>query len=108
MFDNILEVLLDTIPYSIWLRSGEGNFIFANQYFCDSLNMPKNDILGKTVYDIYRKELGEEYTKNYKEVEESGIPKLFTGYQEEIFIECYIAPIKKENTIVAYLGILQD
>ncbi len=57
MFDNILEVLLDTIPYSIWLRSSEGNFIFANQYFCDSLNMSKNDILGKTVYDIYGKEL---------------------------------------------------
>ena len=108
MLDNILEVLLDTIPYSIWLRSSEGDYIFANQYFCDSLNMSKNDILGKTVYDIYGKKLGKEYTKNYKEIEESGIPKLFTGYQEEIFIECYIAPIKKENKIVAYLGILQD
>jgi diguanylate cyclase (GGDEF)-like protein/PAS domain S-box-containing protein len=80
----------------------------VNQYFCDSLNMPKNDILGKTVYDIYGKELGKEFTENYKEVEKLGIPKLFTGYKEGVFLECYIAPIKKENKIVAYLGILQD
>jgi diguanylate cyclase (GGDEF)-like protein/PAS domain S-box-containing protein len=108
MLDNILEVLLDAIPYSIWLKSSEGNYIFVNQYFCDSLNISKSDILGKTVYDIYGKKFCKEYAKNYKEVQESGIPRLFTGYQEEVFIEYYIAPIKKENKIVAYLSILQD
>lgn len=108
MFDNMLEVILDTIPYSIWLRNSNGNFVFVNQYFCDSLNMSKNDVLGKTVYDIYGEELGKEFIGNYEEVEKLGKPKLFTGYHKELFLECYIAPIKKENKVVAYLGILQD
>lgn len=108
MFDNMLEILLDNIPYSIWLRSKEGHFIFANKCLCDSLNKTKEEILGKTVYDIYGKRLGKEYTKNYEEVERLGEAKMFSGYQEGIFLECYIAPIKKDGKIESYLGILQD
>ncbi|MGL4914499.1 MAG: sensor domain-containing diguanylate cyclase/phosphohydrolase [Romboutsia sp.] len=108
MFDNMLEILLDNIPYSIWLVDNKGYYIFVNEYFCNHINMCKEDLLGKNIHEIYGDVLGDEYMANYKEVKELGSPKLFTGYQDDIFLECYIAPIKKDEKIVSYLGILQD
>ena len=108
MLDNMLEMLLDIVPYSIWLRDRDGKFIFANKFFCDSLNKEKCDVIGKTTFDIYEKELALEYENNYKEVKMLDNPKLFTGYQGDQFLECYIAPLKNDEKLIGFLGILQD
>ncbi|WP_042274875.1 sensor domain-containing diguanylate cyclase/phosphohydrolase [[Clostridium] dakarense] len=108
MFDNLLELLLDTVPYSIWMMSIDRKFSFANKFFCDSLNKSKEEVLGKTLFDLYEKELAIEYTGNYDEVLKLNKAKLFTGYQGDLFLECYIAPIKDEDEIVGFLAIHQD
>lgn len=108
MFDKMLEKLIDNIPYSVWLVNNEGCYTFVNEYFCNHINIKKENLLGKNVYEIYGDILGDEYMGNYKEVNELGSPKLFTGYQDDVFLECYIAPIKEDGKIISYLGILQD
>lgn len=108
MFDNLLELLLDTVPYSIWMMSIDRKFAFANKFFCDSLNKSKEEVLGKTVFDLYEKKLAIEYTGNYDEVLKLDKAKLFTGYQGDLFLECYIAPIKNEGEIIGFLAIHQD
>ncbi|MEG0181423.1 MAG: diguanylate cyclase [Peptostreptococcaceae bacterium] len=108
MKDNLLEVLLDNIPYCLWLRSIDGKFIFVNKYYAETLNLDKDEILGKTLSDLYPKEMAHEYESNYKEVIKEKTAKVFSGYLEESFIECYIAPIKNNGNIEMFLGILQD
>lgn len=108
MFDNLLEILIDTIPYSLWLRNIDGKFIFVNKYYADSLNLKKDDIIGKTLNELYPKELAKEYEGNYEEVIKYNKPRLFSGYFEDTFLECYIAPINKDNNIEMFLGILQN
>lgn len=108
MFDNLLEVLIDNIPYSVWLRDIYGKFIFANQYYANTLNLKKEEIVGKTLYELYPNELAKEYEGNYNEVIIDNKPRLFSGYTEDVFLECYIAPIKKDGKIEMFLGILQN
>lgn len=111
---NLLEVLLDNIPYSIWLISVERRFIFVNKYYASTLNLKKEDIIGKKLTELFNREVASEYIENYEEVMKMGEAKLFSGYAENLgypkgtFLECYIAPIKVDNKITCFLGILQD
>ena len=42
-----LEDLLDGIPIALWLKNKEGQYIYVNKYFCDSLHLSKEEILGR-------------------------------------------------------------
>ncbi|MGG5461369.1 sensor domain-containing diguanylate cyclase/phosphohydrolase [Clostridium sp. B9] len=111
---NLLEVLLDNIPYSIWLLGKDGIFLFVNKYYANTLGLEKNEIIGKTIYELFPKKTVEEYIGNYNEVLKDGKPKLFTGYSEHLgypegtFLECYLAPIMDKDKITCFLGILQN
>lgn len=114
MNSNLLEVLLDNIPYSVWLIGIDSRFIFVNKYYADTLNLSKKEIIGKSLRELFNKEMADEYIENYKLVTKEGKPKLFSGYAENLgypkgtFLECYLAPIKEEGEITCFLGILQD
>lgn len=108
MINKLLEILLDNVPYSMWLRSIDGRFLFVNKYYADSLNLDKDAIVGKTLQELYPKDLALEYESNYEEVLRENKAKLFSGYQDDIFLECYLAPIKIDESVEFFIGILQD
>ncbi|MDM0447320.1 diguanylate cyclase [Clostridium perfringens] len=114
MNSNLLEVLLDNIPYSVWLIGIDGRFIFVNKYYSNALNLSKEYIIGKSLSEIYTKEVADEYIKNYNLVRDEEKPNLFSvyenglGYHDGSFLECYLAPIKENGEIKYFLGILQN
>ncbi|EOU1841743.1 diguanylate cyclase [Clostridium perfringens] len=114
MNSNLLEVLLDNIPYSVWLIGIDGRFIFVNKYYSNALNLSKEDIIGKSLSEIYTKEVADEYIKNYNLVRDEEKPNLFSGYENGLgypdgsFLECYLAPIKENGEIKYFLGIFQN
>ncbi|HAT4186065.1 TPA: diguanylate cyclase [Clostridium perfringens] len=114
MNSNLLEVLLDNIPYSVWLIGIDGRFIFVNKYYSNALNLSKEYIIGKSLSEIYTKEVVDEYIKNYNLVRDEEKPNLFSGYENGLgyhdgsFLECYLAPIKENGEIKYFLGILQN
>ncbi|SUY36502.1 sensory box-containing diguanylate cyclase [Clostridium perfringens] len=114
MNSNLLEVLLDNIPYSVWLIGIDGRFIFVNKYYSNALNLSKEYIIGKSLSEIYTKEVADEYIKNYNLVRDEEKPNLFSGYENRLgyhdgsFLECYLAPIKENGEIKYFLGILQN
>ena len=114
MNSNLLEVLLDNIPYSVWLIGIDGRFIFVNKYYSNALNLSKEYIIGKSLSEIYTKEVADEYIKNYNLVRDEEKPNLFSGYENGLgypdgsFLECYLAPIKENGEIKYFLGILQN
>lgn len=114
MNSSLLELLLDNMPYAVWLIGLDNRFIFVNEYYSNMLNLKKEDVLGKSLMDIYPKEVAKEYIENYNLVIKEGKPRLFSGYEDGLgypegaFLECYLAPIKEEGEITCFLGILQD
>ncbi|MDM9379107.1 PAS domain S-box protein [Chlorogloeopsis sp. ULAP01] len=58
---DFLQVLIDTIPAPVFYKNTQGLYIGCNQAFEEALGLRKEQILGKTVYDLAPEELAEQY-----------------------------------------------
>ncbi len=60
---NFLQVLMDTIPTPIFYKDVNGLYLGCNQAFAAFLGREKEDIVGKSVYDLAPRDLAEIYSK---------------------------------------------
>ncbi|MCK5237853.1 MAG: PAS domain S-box protein [Deltaproteobacteria bacterium] len=58
---NLLQTLLDTIPNPIFYKDTDEKYLGCNKAFEDSVGFKREELLGKTVYDVASKELGDKY-----------------------------------------------
>ncbi|MGN0145189.1 MAG: ATP-binding protein [Clostridium sp.] len=54
-----LEDILDKMPYQIWLKDSEGKHIYINKLGAEKLSLSKEDIIGKTDYELRNHEMAE-------------------------------------------------
>jgi PAS domain S-box-containing protein len=71
-----LNLIFDSSPILIFFKDREGKFKQINRAFAQALKMPKEKLLGKTVFDIYSAEIAGGLTDDDAEVLESKLPKL--------------------------------
>jgi len=71
-----LNCILDSSPTIIFYKDMDGKFIQANRAFGEALKIPSENLLGKTVFDIYSKEIAQGMTNDDAAVLESRRPKL--------------------------------
>jgi sigma-B regulation protein RsbU (phosphoserine phosphatase) len=82
----------ESLYHSLVFRKDlQGRFTFANQQYCKHYKCNLEDILGKTDFDFFPKELAEQYQKDDRRV-------LETGQTYEIIEEHH--PLGQEKTIV--------
>jgi PAS domain S-box-containing protein len=58
---QFLQLLIDTIPIPIFYKDPNGVYLGCNQSLAEFLGRTKEDIIGKTVFDIYPQEPAEKY-----------------------------------------------
>lgn len=58
---RFLQTLLDAIPVPIFYKDEMGFYQGCNQAFADYLGMPRQEIVGRSVYDIAPKDLADAY-----------------------------------------------
>jgi len=58
---SLLQTLMDTMPSPIFYKNVEGVYLGCNQALSDFLGVPKEKIIGRTVYDLYPKDLADKY-----------------------------------------------
>ena len=58
---EFLRLLLDTIPNPIFFKDAQGAYLGCNRAFEDFLGVTRQEIVGKSVYDLSPKELADEY-----------------------------------------------
>jgi PAS domain S-box-containing protein len=56
--------LVESLPQNILRKDRDGRFTFANSRFCAELGKSIDEILGKTDYDFFPRELAEKYRKD--------------------------------------------
>ncbi|MEW6657097.1 MAG: PAS domain S-box protein [Thermodesulfobacteriota bacterium] len=56
-----LETLIDNIPSPIFYKNVDGVYLGCNQALCDFLGLPKEAIIGKTVYDLHPQDQADRY-----------------------------------------------
>jgi sigma-B regulation protein RsbU (phosphoserine phosphatase) len=72
--EALYHSLVETLPQNILRKDLQGRFTFANQQFCKILGRPLEDIVGKTDYDFFPRELAEKYHRDDLRVMQSGKP----------------------------------
>jgi PAS domain S-box-containing protein len=80
--EALYHSLVEYLPQNIFRKDLNGRFTFANRKFCAILGKPLEQIVGKTDYDFFPKELAEKYRADDVEVVRTG--KMFDTVEEHV------------------------
>ena len=70
----LLRAIIDTVPDFIYVKDVEGRFQLANKAWLAERNLGREDIVGKSVYDIFPRDLAERNAQQDVEVIRTGVP----------------------------------
>jgi PAS domain S-box-containing protein len=114
-FRNFLQILINTISDLIWVKDEKGIYLNCNYRFKESVGKKKNDILGKSDYDLVSKEMADLFHAHDCAVLQSGKPVMneeeitFANDGHKEYIETIRTPLlDKNNQIIGILGIGRD
>ena len=62
------QALLDSLPVLAWLKDTEGRYLMVNESFAHYTGLSKEEIIGKTDYEIYPKEEADIYAASDRAV----------------------------------------
>ena len=65
---QFLETIVENLPLPIVIKDGNRRFIFVNRLFGESVGQSRDEVLGKTDYDLFPKEDADRYTKTDDEI----------------------------------------
>jgi sigma-B regulation protein RsbU (phosphoserine phosphatase) len=70
--ESLYHSLVETMPQNVFRKDLRGRFTFANQQYCKHYNCQLSEILGKTDFDFFPRELAEKYQRDDWRVMETG------------------------------------
>lgn len=65
---NFLQVLIDSLPIPVFYKNIQGQYIGCNRAFGDMIGLPREQLIGKTVYDVSSQEMADMYFQKDKEL----------------------------------------
>lgn len=74
--------LVENLPQNIFRKDLNERFTFANQRFCNLLGKSLDEIIGRTDFDFYPRELAEKFQKDDRRVIETG--QIFETVEENV------------------------
>lgn len=66
---NDLQAIMDNSPSIIYVKDLEDHFTFVNQRFTSLFNLEAEKVIGKTLHDIFPKDVADEVLHNDKDVQ---------------------------------------
>jgi PAS domain S-box-containing protein len=105
--------LLENLPQKIFHKDKNSVYVSCNNNYARDLKIQPDEIIGKTDYDFYTRELAEKYRADDKRILESGkteyIEEKYIQNGQEVVVQTVKTPLKdqKGNTI-GILGIFWD
>ena len=112
--ESLYHSLVETMPQNVFRKDLQGRFTFANQQYCNHYKCRLEDILGKTDFDFFPKELAEKYQKDDCRVMETGqtyeiVEEHQPLGQEKTIVQVVKTPLYgAEGSIIGLQGIFWD
>ena len=112
--ESLYHSLVETMPQNVFRKDLQGRFTFANQQYCKHYRCKLEDILGKTDFDFFPKELAEKYRKDDQRVIETGqtyeiVEDHHPLGQEKTTIQVVKTPLySADGSIIGIQGIFWD
>jgi len=70
-----LQIILDSVPACVFYKDKENRFIRVNEAFCKVMGLSKDQLEGKTLWDLYSKQEADAFWKDDLAVIQSGEAK---------------------------------
>jgi PAS domain S-box-containing protein len=99
---QFLQTLLNTLSNPIFYKDKQGKYIGCNEAFCTMIGKPKEQIMGKTMYDFFDSQ--EEFLAAHEEIER----RLFSKEEVDEFIMDYTMPDGKVRTMIINKTLYHD
>ncbi|WP_028857636.1 sensor domain-containing diguanylate cyclase [Psychrilyobacter atlanticus] len=112
---SFLETLLDTIPEPVYFKDEEYRYLGCNETYAKYIGIRKEELQGKTVYDIFPKDRADMYHRADEELMKTGKAQLYerklinkmVGYERDvIFHKSIFKDLDGEKTGI--IGVVQD
>jgi PAS domain S-box-containing protein len=112
-WESKYKTLLESLPQKIFLKDTNSVYISCNENYAKDLKIKAEEIVGKTDYDFFPKELAEKYRADDKRVMSSGktedINEKYVQRGKEVFVHTVKTLVKDEaGNVIGILGILWD
>ncbi|MBW6473185.1 MAG: GAF domain-containing protein [Anaerolineaceae bacterium] len=75
--EEFLQLVIDTIPAPVFIMGADFHYQGCNQAFEKLNGVDRDEIVGKTVHDIYPEDLADTFVKENQEIIASGITRSF-------------------------------
>ncbi|MGB2955680.1 MAG: ATP-binding protein, partial [Anaerolineales bacterium] len=107
------RTLVDNIPQKVFIKDLNSVYVSCNESYAETLKIKSSDIVGKTDYDFFPKELAEKYRTDDKRIigleKTESIDEKFVHNGEEIIVNTVKTPVKdEEGNIAGLVGIFWD
>jgi PAS domain S-box-containing protein len=96
--EALYHSLVDTLPVSILRKDLKGRVTYGNRGYCEKMHKPLSELVGKTDFDLFPRELAEKYSNDDDKVVTTG--KMFedieehrTGDGQRIHVHVLKAPV---------------
>ncbi len=105
--------LLENLPQCIFIKNIDGEYVSCNANFASNLGVEESEIIGKSDFDFFPKELAHKYRDDDQKVISSGVNLVveegFVVGDQERIVHTVKTPVRKEDgTITGILGIFWD
>ena len=92
-----LEAVIDSLPFDVWMKDKEGNYLIVNQNVSNDLGLPKERIIGCNDYDLYDRQAADVYASSDKEALEGRLSEVYVSHLESGSFEEYKRPVYDQN-----------
>jgi PAS domain S-box-containing protein len=111
--ENKYKVLIENLPQKIFHKDRNSVYVSCNENYANDLKIKPDEIVEKTDYDFYTKELAEKYRADDKRIMELGeteyIEEKYIQNGQEQIVPTVKTPIKDEKgSAIGILGIFWD
>jgi len=111
--ENKYRTLLENLPQKMFLKDKNSVYISCNENYAKGLKIRAQEIVGKTDYDFFPKELAEKYRADDKRIMKSGktedVNEKYIQNGREVIVHTVKTPVRnKEGSVTGMLGIFWD
>ncbi len=98
----IYQSLVESLPINVFRKDRDGKIVFVNNRYCETIGKPREELIGRTDFDLFEESLAEKYQKDDRWVLQTGLPFHDIEFHQQegerfIYVEILKAPVNASN-----------
>jgi phosphoserine phosphatase RsbU/P len=112
--EALYHSLVETLPQNIFRKDRQERFTFGNQHFCKTLGRTLAEIVGKTDFDFFPRDMAEKYQRDDRRVMETGqtyqtVEEHQAPGHDKIYVQVVKTPLYgADGAVIGLQGIFWD